>query len=235
MEVMRSQILVIEDDLAIQTGLRDALQAEGYSVVVEADGKRGLHEALHGNAACIILDLMLPSMNGRDVCQALRKSNCRTPILMLTSKSEESDIIVGLELGADDYMSKPFSLAELLARIRALIRRRTGDKIEKEVAEVTFGQVHVDFVRQEALIKGVPVRLSVREFCLLRYLVQHDGRVVTREMILDDVWGYDAFPTTRTIDNYILSLRKKLEENPTNPLHIVTIHTLGYKFISNPT
>jgi DNA-binding response OmpR family regulator len=207
-------LLIIEDDPAIVMGLKDAFDAM----------------ALAEKADCIILDVMLPSMNGRDVCRAVRAQGIGTPILMLTSKSEESDIVLGLEIGADDYLTKPFRLAELIARVRALLRRKQA-LASSTTARLEFGDVVVDFDKLEATRGGSPIKMSVREFEVLKYLALREGTIVTREMLLDDVWGYDVFPTTRTIDNYILMLRKKLERDPSAPEHLLTVHTLGYRFI----
>jgi len=222
-------LLIIEDDPAISMGLKDAFEAEQFDVTTAMDGELGLSLASKGKADCIILDVMLPSMNGRDVCRAIRAKGIGTPIIMLTSKGEESDVVLGLELGADDYLTKPFRLAELIARIRALLRRKQALNTTT-AAKLEFGNASIDFDKLEAHLNGSPVKMSVREFEVLKYLSQHDGNIVTREMLLNEVWGYDVFPTTRTIDNYILMLRKKLERDPSAPKHIVTVHTLGYRF-----
>ena len=177
----------------------------------------------------IILDLGLPDINGEDVCQQLRDAGVPTPILMLTSKSQEMDKVMGLEKGADDYMTKPFSVRELLARLRRSMRRDHGMK--KDLEEYSFGKAVVDFKKQESTVDGKTVKLSVREYAVLKYLILHEGEVVTRDMLLNDVWGYEQFPTTRTVDNYILALRKKLEGKTTAPQHILTVHTAGYKFV----
>jgi DNA-binding response OmpR family regulator len=221
-------ILIVEDDPAIQRGLQDMLTKEHFKVLSAETGERGLQLGKREGVDVIILDLGLPDMNGEDVCRQLRTQGVATPILMLTSKSMELDKVVGLEIGADDYMTKPFSLRELLARIRALLRRKS--EIHREVEDVAFGRAEVDFVHQEARLNGKPVKLSAREFAVLKFLVVHEGEVVTRDMLLNQVWGYETFPSTRTVDNYILSLRKKLELHPASPSHILTIHTAGYKF-----
>jgi two-component system alkaline phosphatase synthesis response regulator PhoP len=180
------------------------------------------------NVDLILLDLGLPDVNGEDVCRELRAAGVATPIMMLTSKGLEMDKVLGLEMGADDYMTKPFGIRELLARVRALLRRK-GDFL-RDVEECSFDDVHVDFSKQETRRGGKSIKLSVREYAVMKFLVQHEGEVVTREMLLNQVWGYDTFPTTRTVDNYILALRKKLEGTGT-PKHILTIHTAGYKFL----
>ncbi|MGA9120316.1 MAG: response regulator transcription factor [Bacteroidota bacterium] len=221
-------ILIIEDDPAIQRGLQDMLTTEHFKVIAAETGERGLQFGRRESVDVVILDLGLPDMNGEDVCKQLRASGVSTPILMLTSKGLEMDKVLGLEMGADDYMTKPFSLRELLARIRALLRRKND--MHKEVEEVSFGQAEVDFVRQEALVGGKSIKLSAREYAVLRFLVAHEGEVVSRDTLLNQVWGYETYPTTRTVDNYVLALRKKLETDPAEPKHILTVHTAGYKF-----
>jgi DNA-binding response OmpR family regulator len=204
-----STILVIEDDPSIARGIQLALEAEHFKVLVAGTGEKGYSLVHRSSVDLITLDLVLPDMNGEEICRDLRKNGVAVPILMLTSKGEEMDKVMGLEIGADDYMTKPFSTRELVARVKALL----------------------DFRKQEALKGKTAVKLSVREFEVLKYLALHEGEVVTRDMLLDDVWGYEHFPTTRTVDNYILSLRKKIEDDPANPEHLVTVHTAGYKLV----
>lgn len=223
------RILVVEDDPAILKGLVASLEEEHYDVLTAVDGERGYDLGKKENIDLIILDIMLPKKNGQDVCRDLRRDGVQTPILMLTSKKQETDKVVGLELGADDYVTKPFSIRELHARVKALLRRKSD--LQKTVEEYSFGNVHLDFKKQEARRKGKAVALSAKEFEILQFFVQREGEVVTREMLLDSVWGYEHFPTTRTVDNYILSLRKKLEDNPSKPKHLLTVHTAGYKFV----
>lgn len=222
-------ILIIEDDASIARGISEALRAEHFEVVAAATGEAGLLKARRESVQLIILDLILPDKNGEDVCRELRQHGVATPILMLTSKHEEADKVLGLESGADDYMTKPFSLRELAARVRALLRRPSPLGTGLDMA--AFGDVEVDFERQEARKAGAGVKLSAREFRVLRYLIEHERTVVTREMLLNEVWGYDHYPTTRTVDNFILALRKKLETDPAEPRHILTIPTAGYKFV----
>ncbi len=223
------RILVIEDDPAILKGLKDTLEQENYEVLSVSDGEKGFLMAQRENIDLIILDIMLPGKNGQDICRELRTKEIQTPILMLTSKKHETDKVVGLELGADDYVTKPFSLRELHARIKALLRRK--GQIKKELEEFSFGKVFINFKKQEAKKRGKSLDLSTREFEILKYFAQREGEVVTRNSLLNDVWGYDVFPTTRTVDNYILSLRKKIEDDPSQPKHLVTVHTAGYRFI----
>lgn len=222
-------ILIIEDDPAIRKGLTEVLTAACYEVRSAADGEKGFLMAQREGIDLILLDLMLPRKTGEDICRELRRAGVDTPVIMLTSKKEELDKVLGLESGADDYITKPFGLRELLARVRAVLRRRIPPAAPPATCE--FGTVKVDFVRQEAFRDGLPVRLSVREFGILRYLAGREGEVVTRAQMLDEVWGYDAYPSTRTVDNFILSLRKKLEPDPAHPVHFLTIPTAGYKFV----
>jgi DNA-binding response OmpR family regulator len=222
-------ILIIDDDASIIKGLQDVLAAEHYCVLTANTGVRGLQTATREKVDLVILDLRLPDKNGEDVCREIRQAGVNIPILMLSSKKKETDKVVGLELGADDYVTKPFGVPELLARIKALLRRR-GD-IQREVEEYVFGDVQVDFKKQEALRNKKVLKLSAKEFEILKFFVEHEGEVVTREMLLDKIWGYENYPVTRTVDNYILSLRKKIEDNPSKPKHLLTIHTAGYKFV----
>lgn len=223
------RLLIVEDDSAISSGLQDVFETELFDVTVAIDGAAGYTAALDSTLDCIILDIMLPFMDGLEVCRGLRTHGIGTPIVMLTSKNEEADIVRGLEIGADDYIVKPFKLNELIARVRALIRRRQALSTAPAVI-LAFGEVVVNFDALQASRNSKPIRMSVREFEVLKYLASREGAVVTRENLLDDVWGYDSFPTTRTIDNFILSLRKKLEQDPSNPKHILTVHTMGYRF-----
>jgi len=223
------KILVVEDDPAILKGLEESLREEHYEVLTAMDGESCHKIIKREKVDLIILDIMLPKKHGFDVCRDLRNEGINTPIIFLTSKKEEVDKILGLELGADDYVTKPFSVRELLARIKALLRRK--GEVRREIDEYTFGTVHIDFKKQLALKEMEMIKLSAKEFEVLKYFIQHEGEVVTREMLLDDVWGYENFPTTRTVDNYILSIRKKLEETPNEPKHILTVHTAGYKFV----
>jgi DNA-binding response OmpR family regulator len=222
-------VLVIDDDAAIARGVQEVLAAENLKVLVANTGQKGYNLAKQENVDLIILDLKLPDKSGEDICRDLRKEGVDTPILMLTSKKKEVDQVVGFEIGADDYVTKPFSTSVLVARVRALLRRK--GEVVKKIEEYAFGDVYLDFHRQEATKAKKPVKLSSREFDVMQYLIQHEGEVVTREMLLNEVWGYEQFPTTRTVDNYVLSLRRKLEDSPSDPRHLLTIHTSGYKFV----
>jgi len=225
-------ILVIEDDPPIARGIQLALEAEHFRVLVAPTGEKGFTLARRGNIDLITLDLMLPDRSGEDICRDLRKEGIGTPILMLSSRREEMDKVVGLEIGADDYMTKPFSTRELVARIRALLRR--VKELPRDLEQYAIGDVLLDFRKQEAFKKKTALKLTVREYEILKYFARHEGEVVTRDMLLDEVWGYEHFPTTRTVDNYILSIRKRIEDDPAHPVHLVTVHTAGYKLIAHP-
>ena len=223
------KILLVEDDPAILKGLTVSLEAENYIIKSASDGEKGYQLAKNENVDLIILDIMLPSKNGLDICSDLRKDGINTPILMLTSKKDEIDKVLGLEIGADDYVTKPFSLRELQARIKAILRRKS--EMTKSIDDFSFDGINLDFKKMEAVKDGEPIKLSALEFKILKYLIEREGDVVSRDKLLDDVWGYEAFPTTRTVDNYILSIRKKIENNPAEPVHILTMHKSGYKFV----
>ena len=223
------KVLIIEDEPNMVLGLKDSCEYEGYEVAVARNGKEGLEKASTEKPDIILLDVMLPLMSGIDVCRTLRRRGIETPIVMLTARSQETDKVVGLEVGADDYVTKPFSIRELLARIRAHLRRAA-----KQVAEVesfTFGDVELNFKKYAARKGGQTLELSAREFEILRYLIRHRGEIVTRDQLLDEVWGYESNPVTRTVDNHIARLRQKIELDPSEPRHIITVHRLGYRFI----
>ena len=224
-----AKVLIIEDEPNMVLGLKDSCEYEGYEVAVARDGKEGLEKALTERPDIILLDVMLPLMSGIDVCRTLRKRGSETPILMLTARSQEVDKVVGLDVGADDYVTKPFSIMELLARMRAHLRRAAKQVVALE--SFTFGEVELDFKKFVARKGGQALELSAREFEILRYLIQRRGEIVTRDQLLDEVWGYESTPVTRTVDNHIAKLRQKIEPHPTEPRHIVTIHRLGYRFI----
>jgi DNA-binding response OmpR family regulator len=221
-------ILVIEDDISILSGLRDNLEYEGYAVLTETNGERGLHTALGKQPDLILLDIMLPGMNGYEVCRKVKKENPDLPIIMITARGSEMDKVSGLDIGADDYVTKPFSIPELMARIRAAIRRVATPPSDPE--EVSFGKVRLDFKRLQAFRDNREIKLSNREFEIMRYFVRHEGEAVHRHDLLNAVWGYEAMPTTRTVDNFILDLRKKLEVNPSDPKHILSVRGVGYRF-----
>jgi DNA-binding response OmpR family regulator len=225
------RILVIEDEPQMLLGLRDNLELEGYEVATASDGDEGLLKASSFQPDLVILDVMLPRKNGFDVCRELRARGTATPVVMLTARNQETDKVLGLELGADDYVTKPFSITELLARVRAVLRR-TGTRPSGTPADTyRIGDLEIDFRMHQARRGKQRVEFTAREFELLRYFVTHIGQVVTREQILNEVWGYEEFPTTRTIDNFVAKLRQKIERAPHAPEHILTIHGSGYKFV----
>jgi two-component system response regulator VicR len=228
------RILIIEDDVAILRGLKDNLEYESYEVLTATDGERGYGLIQERNPDLIILDLMLPKMSGYELCRKVRKEGIATPILMLTARGEEVDRVLGLDLGADDYVTKPFSVPELLARIRAIIRRVHQAKIGGLPSDLRFGDVFIDFKCFEARKDDKVLDLSRKEFGVLRLLAARAGEVVTRDELLDEVWGYDQYPTTRTVDNHISLLRTKLEDDPSRPRHLITVHGVGYKLVLDP-
>lgn len=225
------RVLLIEDDAALQLALRDRLGGEGFAVDCVGDGVEGEERASTGSYDLILLDVMLPGKDGFDVARELRIKGVDTPILMLTARGQVTDKVVGLQLGADDYLSKPFEFIELLARIRALLRRaeQTGAKQQREAFD--FGSVSVNFRNAEVLRDGETIHLSAREFQLLCHFIENPGVVLSRDELLDAVWGYNAMPTTRTVDVHVARLRQKLEANPSRPQHIRTVIGLGYKFV----
>ena len=221
-------ILVIEDEVNILRGLKDNLTFEGYDVITETNGHKGLQLALEKSPDLLLLDLMLPGLNGYDICRKVKQQKPEIPIIMLTARGQEVDKIVGLDLGADDYVTKPFSVPELMARIRAVLRRY--QKEGKEIDDYSFGDVTLDFKKYEAMVAGKKAKLTAREFEIMKYFINHANEVVHRHDLLDEIWGYETFPTTRTVDNYILNLRKKFEKDPASPRHILSVHGVGYKF-----
>lgn len=228
-ETSLAKVLIIEDERDLVTGLKDNFQYEGYQVCAAYDGESGMESVRRENPDLILLDVMLPKMNGLDVCRKLRRQGIETPILMLTARGQEMDKVVGLEVGADDYITKPFGLREVLARVRAVLRRARGKVAELESFD--FGDVHVNFRRYEATKAGSPILLSPREFAILQFLVQHREETVTRDQLLDEVWGLNNYPFTRTVDNHIAKLRQRVEDSPSEPRHIITVHRVGYKFV----
>jgi DNA-binding response OmpR family regulator len=223
------KILIIEDDRAILKALESNLRSEGYEVETAMDGQTGLERARDPSQDLVLLDLMLPRMPGEEICRTLRREGITTPVLFLTAKNEEEHRVAGFELGADDYVSKPFSIRELLGRIQAILKRAAGQK--HLLAHFHFGKVSLDFVKMEARRGNQPVTLTTREFAILRLMVSNKGVVIPRDRLLDEVWGYEAYPTTRTVDNQIVKLRQKLEDDPENPRHILTVRGTGYKFV----
>ena len=224
-----SRIIVIEDDRAILRGLKDNLEFESYEVLTATDGEQGYRLIREHHPDLIVLDLMIPKMDGYELCRKVRSEGITVPILMLTARSEEMDRVHGLDIGADDYVTKPFSVPELLARIRAILRRAQSPARLPE--NLRFDDVIVDFTCFDARKAGQVLKLSRKEFGVLRLLAARIGKVVTRNELLDEVWGHECYPTTRTVDNHIASLRSKLEDDPSRPRHLVTIHGVGYKLV----
>ena len=227
--VLKGKILLIEDEQVMAIALRDGLESENYAVEVASDGVNGLKLATGNTFDLLILDVMLPKLSGLDVCKQLRAAGNEVPIIMLTARGQELDKVIGLRSGADDYITKPFSLLELLARIEAVMRRTSKPSEPLETYE--FGDIWLDFRKHDARRNNQPLELSPREFRILQFLISHRGEVVTRDQLLDQVWSYDSFPMTRTVDIHIAKLRQKIEDAPNNPRYLVTIHGVGYKFI----
>jgi DNA-binding response OmpR family regulator len=223
-----TRILIVEDDPAMSVALRDGFEFEKYHVEMAADGEQGLRLAGRGDHDLMILDVMLPKKSGLDVCKELRGNGSRTPIIMLTARGQEIDKIVGLKLGADDYVTKPFSFIELLARVEAVLRRV---KRTAPTDEYVFGDVKLDFRTYQATKTGEMLELTPREFRILRFFIDHVDEVVSRESLLNHVWGYDSAAFTRTVDTHMARLRQKIESVPAEPRHFITVHRVGYKFV----
>lgn len=224
-----AKILIIEDEPNMVAGLRDNFEFEGYEVVAANNGVEGLERALDASPDLVLLDVMMPKMSGLDVCKQLKSKRPSMPIIMLTARGQEVDKVVGLELGADDYVTKPFSIRELLARVKAVLRRAPHGGSNGD--QVGFSDVLVDFKSCRVTRRGSAVEVSAREFELLKYFIRHSGETLSRDRLLNDVWGYDRFPTTRTVDAHIVRLRQKLEPNPEQPQFFLTVHGMGYKFV----
>lgn len=223
------KVLIVEDEAGLTMALRDNLEFEGYEVHAVADGQAAMEAALHASPDLILLDVMLPRKSGLEVCRELRAQGLSAPIILLTARGQEADKIAGLDLGADDYVTKPFSMLELMARVRAHLRRAAAQP-SHDPEEYEFGGVYLDFRSQHATRGGEPVPLSAREFEILRYFIRHRGEVITREQLMHDVWRIRDYPLTRTIDNHIAKLRQKVD-HADEPQFIVTLHRVGYKFL----
>jgi DNA-binding response OmpR family regulator len=224
-----AKILIVEDEPNMVSGLRDNFEFEGYEVITAPDGVSGLERALRESPDLVLLDVMMPRMSGLDVCKQLKAKRPSLPVIMLTARGQEVDKVVGLELGADDYVTKPFSIRELLARVKAVLRRSGTPKQAQE--QYSFGDVEVNLRNCQVARKGKALEVSSKEFELLKYFLCHAGEALSRDRLLEDVWGYDRFPTTRTVDAHIVRLRQKLEPKPDEPRFILTIHGTGYKFV----
>ena len=223
------KVLIVEDDPSMAVALREGFEYEGYVVTAATDGETALKLADTTSPDLIILDVMLPRMSGLDVCKKIRSDGRAVPIIMLTARGQEIDKVLGLKLGADDYVTKPFSFMELMARIEAIMRRVSG--FASKIESYQFGEIAVNFKKLEARKKGKLIDLTHREFKLLQFLIEHRGEVVAREQLLDAVWGYENIPFTRTVDMHVAKLRKKVEAKPEDPRHIVTVHRVGYRFV----
>jgi DNA-binding response OmpR family regulator len=221
-------VLIVEDDDSMAVALRDGFEYEGFAVTLARDGATGLRLANEREPDLVVLDVMLPKMSGLDVCKAIRAGGSPVPIIMLTARGQEIDKVLGLKLGADDYVTKPFGFLELMARVEALLRRTSGRAPDLETHR--FGDVIVNFKKGEVLKAGAPIEFSARELRLLRYFVEHRGELVTRDQLLDAVWDYEHAPLTRTVDMHVAKLRRKIEDVPSDPRFIVTVHRVGYKF-----
>jgi DNA-binding response OmpR family regulator len=228
-EQSRAKILVVEDEPNMVVGLRDNFEFEGYEVITAGDGVEGLKRALEESPDLVVLDVMMPRMSGLEVCKQLRAKRASLPIIMLTARGQEVDKVVGLELGADDYVTKPFSIRELLARVKAVLRRTSV--IPKDQEQHSFGDVEVDLRRCRVLKSGKALDVSSKEFELLKYFISHSGETLSRHRLLEDVWGYEHYPTTRTVDTHLVRLRQKLEPNPEEPQYFLTVHGTGYRFV----
>ena len=222
-------IAVIDDDESVRRSLILNIELEGFKTISAADGEEGVAIVKEKHPDLVILDVMMPKKDGLEACREIRNAGISTPLILLTARSAEVDKVLGLELGADDYLAKPFGMRELLARLKALLRRT---QITSEIDQVKFSGVMVDFKAYKAERNQNPLELSAREYRLLRYLVAKRGSVVTRDELLDEVWGYNSYPSTRTVDNHIARLRQKIEENVDEPRHILTVHGVGYKFVA---
>ncbi len=227
---MKEKILIIEDELDLVKGIKMNLVDEGYEVDYAINGKVGLEKGLKEKPDLILLDIMLPGMDGLEICKELRRNKVDIPILMLTAKGEEIDKVIGLEIGADDYISKPFSIRELLARIKAHLRRENRS-VETVPGVFQLESMKIDFEHYKVIRKDDEIDLTSLEVDVLRYLISKEGKVVSRDDLLDKIWGYEKYPTTRTIDNHILKLRKKIETDPNHPRHILTVYGGGYRFV----
>jgi len=224
-----TKILIVEDEPNMVAGLRDNFEYEGYQVITAGDGAEGLNRAIEDSPDLVVLDVMMPKMSGLDVCKQLKSKRPSMPIIMLTARGQEVDKVVGLELGADDYVTKPFSIRELIARVKAVLRR--AHALPKDQETYKFGDVEVNLRSYQVARRGRSVDFSAKEFELLKYFLSHPGETLSRDRLLENVWGYEHYPTTRTVDAHIVRLRQKLEPNPEEPRFILTVHGVGYKFV----
>ena len=224
-----TKILIVEDEPNMVAGLRDNFEYEGYQVITAGDGAEGLNRAIEESPDLVVLDVMMPKMSGLDVCKQLKAKRPSMPVIMLTARGQEVDKVVGLELGADDYVTKPFSIRELIARVKAVLRR--AHALPKDQDTYSFGDVQVNLRSYQVARRGKSVDFSAKEFELLKYFLNHPGETLSRDRLLENVWGYEHYPTTRTVDAHIVRLRQKLEPTPEEPRFILTVHGVGYKFV----
>jgi DNA-binding response OmpR family regulator len=225
------KVLIVEDEPSMRMGLQDNLEFEGYETDTAAEGDIGLKKIIENTYDLILLDVMLPNLSGFDICKTARKKGITTPIILLTAKGEEIDKVLGLELGADDYITKPFSLRELLARIKAVLRRGDSLSPSKTGNNIILGRIEVNFNSYTAVEDGTPVQMSHKEYEILSYLWKNRNKTISRDDLLTNIWGYDESPTTRTVDNFIVKLRQKIEDDPNHPQIIITVHGIGYKLV----
>ena len=224
-----AKILIVEDEPNMVAGLRDNFEFEGYTVITAHDGVEGLQRALDESPDLVVLDVMMPRMSGLEVCKQLRAKRGSIPIIMLTARGQEVDKVVGLELGADDYVTKPFSIRELLARVKAVLRRTAV--VPKDLDQHSFADIEVDLKRCRVRKAGKVIDVSSKEFELLKFFICHSGEILSRDRLLEEVWGYDNYPTTRTVDTHLVRLRQKLEPDPDQPQYFLTVHGTGYRFV----
>lgn len=226
-------LLVVEDEEPIRKGLEDAFIEEGFKVITADDGVKGYELVLAKKPDLLVLDIRLPGMNGLELCKKIRSESKQIPVIMLTAKSTETDKVTGLELGADDYVTKPFSVRELVSRVKALLRRteKAGEKKEGPKS-IVFDNIKIDFISFRTEKGGKNINMSKTEYKILKYFVSHRGEVISRETFLDKVWGYEKYPTTRTVDNFIVKLRSKIEKDKSSPKHLITVYGVGYKFVA---
>jgi DNA-binding response OmpR family regulator len=231
-----AKLLVVDDEPSMRMGLKDNLEFESFEVEMAMNGQEALDKIARETFDLIILDVMMPKMSGLDVCKTIRKEGNQTPVIFLTAKSEEIDKVLGLEIGGDDYITKPFSLRELVARVHAVLRRQSSSEATESkpsLKEATIGRLTVDFEHYNATCDGKEIKMTHKEFEVIKYLLTNANQVVSRYSLLEDVWGYQSQPTTRTVDNFILKMRQRIEDNPNDPKHIITVHGAGYKLVKD--
>ncbi|MEM1136063.1 MAG: response regulator transcription factor [Bacteroidota bacterium] len=228
---MTKKVLIVEDEIGMQIGLKDNLEFEGYKVDTASDGEEGLQMLTKNYYDLLVLDVMLPKMSGFELCRVIRKKDIVVPVILLTAKSEEIDKVRGLELGADDYITKPFGLREFLARVKAVLRRSKNGEKNDDSTEILLGKLAINFQNYQASYQGHPVKMSHKEFSILEYLWLNKNKIISRNDLLEKIWGYHEFPSTRTVDNFVVKIRQKVELDPNKPTIILTVHGVGYKLV----